>query len=178
MGRMNDVTNFICKIKQKAQPMTKEYRKKMEALEAVLESLKWYFSRLNNEPSQDRKMLMADKKSPGLPIIIWNASTTTMHLGMSLEFDCQGSITPLASSVFVQCGALTASLAGKERAVAQLEIRLKTVQRVLELTLRHSNLHIHLLGYMFYSMNGNLDDPKPADNEFTGDVMIKFTELK
>ena len=45
-------------------------RKRLEAVEKVLKSLKWFFSQLIQNPSKDWKILMADEKGPGLSIIV------------------------------------------------------------------------------------------------------------
>jgi hypothetical protein len=193
-----DFSKSISNLKNKEPSLPREERKKLEAVEAVLKSLKWYFTCLNREPSKDRMMLMADERGPGLPIIVWSASKKRKTLSKSLEFDCQGSITVLPSpsaakgahgthrgtqrllhkEVLVQCGEIKSSLADKKKAVEQLEIRLRTMQRVLQLTLGHSVVQFQLLGFIFYNKNGKPDDIVSDGDEFTSDVMIKFIELQ
>ncbi len=131
---------------------------------------------------------MTDEKGPGLPIIIWSAGKTRKTLSKSLEFDCQGPITVLPSSAFdaklrrkvrtdgdraraskgkgrlllqqvlAQRGEIKASIADKNKTLEPLEIRLRTVHRVLELTLELSVGQFRLLGFVFHSFNGNPDD--------------------
>ena len=193
-----DFSKSISSLKNKEPSLPREERKKLEAVEAVLKSLNWYFTCLKREPSKDRMMLMADERGPGLPIIVWSASKKRKTLSKSLEFDCQGSITVLPSpsaakgahgthrgtqrlrhkEVLVQCGEIKSSLADRKKAVEQLEIRLRTMQRVLQLTLGHSVVQFQLLGFIFYNKNGNPDDIVSDGDEFTSDVMIKFIELQ
>jgi hypothetical protein len=80
-------------------------------------------------------------------------------------------------SILVQCGEIRSSLEDRQTASKQLKVRLLTVQRVLQITLGPSVTKIGLLGYIFYSMNGNLNDTVSAGTEFSSDVMIKFERL-
>ncbi len=195
VDRLIDFSKSISRSK-KVPSLPKEEREKLEAVDAVLNSLERYFRCLNEEPAKDRKMLMADERGPGLPIIVWSAGKKRKTLlSKSLEFDCQGSITALSSSspvkgahgtdrdesnpqILVQCGEIKSSYANREKAIDQPEIPLQTMQRVLDLTLGHSVMKFQLLGFIFYNKNGKPVDKESDGDEFTGNVMIKFIELK
>jgi archaellum component FlaC len=164
---------------------TREEKRNSEALIKVIDETKTYFFSLKGEKQNGtRNTLLAHPRSPGLSILIWLANNKS-EWKSSLEFDCQGSITYIPSKgrehvvIFCQGREIKTSLADKQKAVSQLKIRMRTMSKVLEVTLGKHFAQRRLLGYVFYSKNGEAPPDSVSDGgESSSDVAVKFVRIQ